>query len=178
MAGIYPAWLITKFQPASTLKTGSVKSSPQPAFLRKGLVVAQFSISVCLLIGLLLIGKQMNYMRHKDLGFDKDNIVIVNVAYENANQKMLLGNELNKISEIKEWSYSTSSLSGEGHWGTVMSLVGKDDPNQKQVTTIMTDDKYCSLYGLKLKAGRFLNTADTSLVSNSIPRDQRYADQS
>ena len=176
MAGIYPAWLITRFHPATALKTGSVNSSSQPTFLRKALVVTQFSISICLLIGLLLIGKQMNYMRHKDLGFDKDNIVTVPVQFsEDARQKKLFANELANIPGIKEWSFSTSSLSGEGHWGTVMSLVGKDDPNRKRVTTIMTDDKYCSLYGLKLKAGRFFTIADTSAVSGSLPESQRYA---
>ena len=176
MAGIYPAWIITKFHPATVLKAGSVKSSPQPAFLRKALVVTQFTISVCLLIGLLLIGKQMNYMRHKDLGFNKDNIIIVPTPFdESSNKKILFGNELKNIAGIKEWSFSTSSLSGEGHWGTVMSVVGKEDPNRKHVTTIMTDDKYCSLYGLKLKAGRFFTTADTSMVSRSLPEDKRYA---
>src|SRR5688572_30713559 len=73
MAGIYPAWIITRFRPADTLKAGSVNTNPKSAILRKGLVVMQFSISVCLLIGLLLIGKQMKYMREKSLGFDKDN---------------------------------------------------------------------------------------------------------
>lgn len=176
MAGIYPAWIITRFHPAITLKTGSVNAAPQSVFLRKGLVIAQFSISICLLIGLLLIGKQMNYMRHKDLGFDKDNIVTVPVSFnENIKEKILLGNELTNTPGIKDWSFSTSSLSGEGHWGTVMSVVGKNDPNQKSVTTIMTDDKFCSLYGLKLKAGRFFNIADTSAVSRSIPEGQRYA---
>ncbi|MDX2046234.1 MAG: FtsX-like permease family protein [Chitinophagaceae bacterium] len=176
MAGIYPAWIITKFHPATALKPGSVNSSSQPAFLRKALVVTQFSISVCLLIGLLLIGKQMNYMRHKDLGFDKDNIVTVPVQFdENTSQKKLFSNELSNIPGVKEWSFSTSSLSGESHWGTVMSLIGNDDPNRKPVTTIMTDEKYCSVYGLKLKAGRFFNLADTGAVSSSIPEGQRYA---
>jgi ABC-type antimicrobial peptide transport system permease subunit len=176
MAGIYPAWIITRFHPVTALKTGLVNSTSQSSFLRKGLVVTQFSISVCLLIGLLLIGKQMNYMRHKDLGFDKDNIVMVSVPFDdNKKDKVLLGNELAKIAGIKEWSFSTSSLSGEGHWGTVMSPIGKDDPNQKSVTTIMTDEKFCSLYGLKLKAGRFFNLTDTSAVSRSIPEGQRYA---
>ena len=77
LAGIYPAWIITRFQPASVLKSGSVNTNQETSLLRKGLVITQFSISVCLLIGLLLIGKQMNYMRHKNLGFDKDNIVMV-----------------------------------------------------------------------------------------------------
>jgi putative ABC transport system permease protein len=92
MAGIYPAWVITRFRPADTLKAGSVNSNPQSAFLRKGLVVVQFSISVCLLIGLLLIGRQMNYMHHKSLGFDKENIVILQLSPgNNMQEKALLG---------------------------------------------------------------------------------------
>jgi ABC-type antimicrobial peptide transport system permease subunit len=90
-------------------------------------------------------------------------------------EKKLLANELANIPGIKEWSLSTSSLSGEGHWSTLMSLIGKDDPNQKNVTTIISDDKFCSVYGLKLKAGRFFNLADTSAVSGSVPVGQRYA---
>jgi len=104
MAGIYPAWIITKFQPAATLKSGSVTVAPKSSLLRKGLVITQFSISVCLLIGLLLIGKQMNYMRHKYLGFDKENIVLVPVPFdENTKAKLLFGNDLSKISGIKEY---------------------------------------------------------------------------
>src|SRR6185436_16413871 len=86
-----------------------------------------------------------------------------------------LGNDLSKISGIKEYSFSTSSLSGEGHWGTIMSTVGFDDPNRKSVTTIMSDEKFCSLYGLKLKAGRFFNSSDTNAVSSSVPKGRRYA---
>jgi len=177
MAGIYPAFIITRFHPATTLKTGSVNTTPQSSWLRKGLVVTQFSISVCLLIGLLLIGKQMNYMQHKDLGFDKDNIAIVSVPFEqDIKKKLLFENELRNIPGIRRWSFSTSPPSGADgiHWGTVMSVVGQSDPNQKGVTTIMTDDKFCSLYELKLKAGRFFNISDTSAVSQSIPEGQRF----
>ena len=58
MAGIYPSWIITKFQPAITLKSGSVNANPQSSLLRKGLVVTQFSISICLLIGFCLLGNK------------------------------------------------------------------------------------------------------------------------
>lgn len=177
MAGIYPAFIITRFHPATTLKTGSVNTTPQSSWLRKGLVVTQFSISVCLLIGLLLIGKQMSYMQHKDLGFNKDNILMVSVPFEeDTKNKMLLTNELKNIPGIKGLSFSTSPPSGADgiHWGTVMSVVGHSDPNQKGVTTIMTDENFCSLYGLKLKAGRFFNIADTSAVAESVPRGQRF----
>ena len=177
MAGIYPAFIITRFHPATTLKTGSVNATPQSAWLRKALVVTQFSISVGLLIGLLLIGKQMNYMQHKDLGFDKDNIITVSVPFEeDTKNKLLFDNELRNIPGVKGWSFSTSPPSGADgiHWGTVMSLIGQSDPNQKGVTTIMTDDKFCSLYELKLKAGRFFNARDTSAVVQSVPEGQRF----
>jgi len=178
MAGLYPAWVITRFRPAETLKTGSVNTNPQSAVLRKALVVIQFSISVCLLIGLLLIGKQMNYMRHKSLGFDKDNIVILQLPFGgNMKEKALLSNELSSISGVKDWSYSTSPPSGDvnTHWFTMMSINGREDPNQKQVTLIMSDDKFCSLYDMQLKAGRIFNAADTNAVSGSLPGGQRFA---
>ena len=177
LAGIYPAWIITRFQPASVLKSGSVNTNQGTPLLRKGLVITQFSISVCLLIGLLLIGKQMNYLRHKNLGFDKDNVVMVRLPPGgNVAKKELLAAEFKTIPGVKDWSFSTSPPSGgeNTHWGTMMSIKGREDPNRKQVTLIMTDDKFCSMYGLQLKAGRFFNPADTIFVSESLPEGQRF----
>ncbi|HEU4858738.1 MAG TPA: FtsX-like permease family protein [Chitinophagaceae bacterium] len=177
MAGIYPAWIITRFNPASVLKSGSVNTGRQSPFLRKGLVVTQFSISICLLIGLLLIGKQMNYLRHKNLGFDKDNIVMMRLPPgDNIAKKELLAAEFKTIPGVKDWSFSSSPPSGgeNTHWGTMMSLVGREDPSRKQVTTIMTDDRFCTMYGLQLKAGRFFTIADTIAVSETLPEGQRF----
>jgi putative ABC transport system permease protein len=178
MAGLYPAWVITKFRPSTTLKSGSVNSNSQSALLRKGLVVVQFSVSVCLLICLLLIGKQMSFMREKDLGFNKDNVVMVSLPGDSdMKNKEILTSELQKIPGVKDWSFSTSPPSGDKniHWGTMMSLIGRDDPNRKQVTTLMTDDRFCRMYDLKLKAGRFFNLSDTNSISESLPENQRFA---
>jgi putative ABC transport system permease protein len=179
MAGLYPAWLITKFRPAATLKAGPAKVSPQSVLLRKGLVVAQFSISVCLLIAVLLIGRQMRYMRSKNLGFAKDNIITVRVPQNVPNSQAaieLFQSELSRVPSISQHSISTSPPSGENvHWGTGMSLIGREDPDRKPVTFICADDKYCSMYGFQLKAGRFPVASDTNFVSESLPEGQRYA---
>ncbi|HEV7781927.1 MAG TPA: ABC transporter permease, partial [Chitinophagaceae bacterium] len=177
LAGFYPAWLITKFHPATTLKSGSVNSNPQSALLRKGLVITQFSISVCLLIAVLLIGKQMNYMRTKDLGFDKDNILLVDFPGDKPAKKELFHTALLQDPQVKNISFSTSPPSGDErtHWGTVMSVIGNDDPNMKRVTTIMADDQFCPMYKMHLLAGRFPVTGDTAYVSNSLPEGQRFA---
>src|SRR5688572_251668 len=177
LAGVYPAWIITRFKPAVALKSGSVNSNPQSSFLRKALVVTQFSISVCLLIGLLLIGKQMNYLRHKSLGFDKDNVVMVPIpSGTTLSKKDLLAAELKTMPGVKDWSFSTSPPSGgeNTHWGTIMSTVGREDPNRKQVAMIMTDDRFCSMYGLQLRAGRFFTIDDTIAVSETLPEGQRF----
>jgi ABC-type antimicrobial peptide transport system permease subunit len=177
LAGMYPAWIITRFQPASVLKSGSVNANQGTPLLRKGLVITQFSISICLLIGLLLIGKQMNYMRHKNLGFDKDNIVTMQIPPGSSiAKKELFASELKTIPGVKDWSFSTSPPSGgeNTHWGTLMSTKGREDPNRKQVTLILGDDKFCSMYGLQLKAGRFFTIADTVAASESLPEGQRY----
>jgi ABC-type antimicrobial peptide transport system permease subunit len=128
-------------------------------------------------MALLLIGKQMDFMRNKNLGFEKDNIVIVSLPMgDKKKQTELLSNELSKIKGVKGWSYSTSPPSGgeNAHWSTLMSMVGPEDPNRKNVTTILSDDKYPELYGLQLIAGRFFNINDTSAVSESIPEGKRY----
>ena len=180
MAGLYPAWLISKFQPAETLKAGSASVSVQSVFLRKGLVIVQFTISICLLIGLLLIGKQINYMRSKDLGFQKDNIVSIPLPVYDANvtdpigKKNFLRTELLKIPQLKDLSFSTASFS-DGNWGTMMSLTDGKDPASKSVTLMFADEHFCSMYGFRLKAGRFLAPADTNSVSESLLKEKRYA---
>jgi putative ABC transport system permease protein len=179
LAGLYPAWVITKFRPASILKSGSANSNPYAAFFRKGLVVTQFTISVCLLIAVMLIGKQMNFMRHRDLGFDKDNVITMNLPGDENSQlkRDLLKRELSTLPQVKGIAYSTSPPSGgeNTHWSTLMSPVGLSDPGRQRVTTIYADDEYCSLYNLKLIAGRFFTAQDSSSVSESLPEGQRFS---
>lgn len=179
MAGLYPAWLITRFRPAVTLKSGPTRVNPRSVLLRKGLVVAQFSISVCLLIAVLLIGRQMNFMRTKNLGFAKDNIITVRVPQNvpKADAAIaLFQSELSNVSSISQYSISTSPPSGDNvHWGTMMSLIGRDDPERKSVTFICADEKYCHMYGFHILTGRFPVASDTNFVSESLPDGQKFA---
>ena len=172
IAGLYPAWLISKFQPAITLKSATSVADPRSSMLRKGLVVMQFSISIALLIALMFIGKQMNFLKNKNLGFDKENIVIVPIPDKVKSQAF--STELARITSITDISLSTSAPSGGGHWGTIMSLKDRDDPARQPVTTILADNRYCKMYDMQLKEGRFLIPSDTSAVSESVPEGQRF----
>ncbi len=173
LAGLYPAWVIARVQAVNSLKTGWSAGNKGSAGLRRGLVVAQFSLSVGLLIALMLISQQMELLRSKDLGFDKENTVMIDLP-GGANKAGFVA-ELSRIPQVTNLSFSTSPPSSDGHWGTMMSHTNGDDPNRKEVNTIMTDEHFCQFYGLELKAGRFLEATDTNSVSESLPVEQRFA---
>ncbi len=177
LAGLYPAWVIARFDPVSSLK--STWNSPSfgrgsGGGLRKGLVVAQFSISVALLIAVTLIAQQVNLLRSKSLGFDKDNMVDVSFErQENGDATAVLAAELSKIAAVKDVSFASASPSSKDHNITIMSSTDGDDPNRKAGTWVMTDDHFGPMYGLRLLAGRFLVAADTNAAAAALPAEQQ-----
>ena len=76
-SGIYPAFVLSAFEPMDILKGGKLASTENNARFRKGLVIFQSSISVICIIGTITIFNQMKYMRNKDLGFNKDQVMIL-----------------------------------------------------------------------------------------------------
>ncbi|MDT8393071.1 MAG: hypothetical protein RQ761_04470 [Bacteroidales bacterium] len=78
MAGIYPAFYMSSFNPNMVLK-GKMRSGKENGKLRRALVVVQFSISIILIVGTIIMYKQLNYMQKKDLGFDSDRIFVIAV---------------------------------------------------------------------------------------------------
>ncbi|MBK8292177.1 MAG: ABC transporter permease [Flammeovirgaceae bacterium] len=159
LVGLYPAWFISKYNPSLTLKAGSTTSGDHGSvWLRKGLVVVQFSISIGLLIALLVISEQVNYLRSKNLGFSKDNIINVEIE-PRSNKQTLFQNELRKIAQVKDVAFATATPSSQSHWGTRMNRAGREDPSRKEVTLIFGDGQFCKMYDLQLLAGRFLETS-------------------
>ncbi|HVE62068.1 MAG TPA: ABC transporter permease [Chitinophagaceae bacterium] len=155
LAGIYPALIISAFKPAAVLK-GAFKSSNKGIMLRKALVVSQFVITLILITGIVIINKQMSYIKHKDLGYNKDALLFLRV---NGNTDVIKGynafkNELENSPLISGVATSNSMIAGGLGSGGAETVDSKGNPLQVNTSRLRVDTNYLDVYGIKLLAGR------------------------
>lgn len=170
LAGSYPALLLSSFSPIESLK-GKLKVGKGGAFFRKTLVIFQFGISVLLIIGVVVIMNQMNFVKNTNLGFDKEQSMIV--RFDNldiSRNKKQFKNELLAIPSVQ----NVSLMSGEpGGFHDGYSFEAEANPTEKYLfNTEFTDLDFAKTLGLKIIAGRDLseNFATDSLHAVLINR--------
>lgn len=169
LAGLYPAWIIARLNPAANLRPGTKSIAGHgTSVLRRLLVVVQFTISIGLLISVVLIAQQVTYLRSKNMGYDRENVVTIPIG--KVNRTPALAAELGQIPQVKEFSFATGSPSTGEHWGAMISLTDGNDPNRVLPAMILADEHFCNLYDLKLVAGRLPVASDTNHVSDAVPQ--------
>ncbi len=151
LAGLYPALVLSGFQPIVVLK-GRFATGNKGMLLRKGLVVSQFTISIGLIVATLLVGVQLNYVRHQELGFSKEQELVLDT--QNDNHKVALKEEIRGLAGVSSVAMS-SNTPGSGAMNAYSII-----QNQKGVMQICSPDlffvdfDYIPQYQLKLVAGR------------------------
>jgi putative ABC transport system permease protein len=156
LAGIYPAFVISGFKPATILK-GQQGSSKGKAGLRKFLVVAQFSISIVLIIATMITYQQLQYMNNRDLGYNKDQVVTLRYFNELVPAYDAFYNELLKQTSVKNVSRSSRTPTGRllDSNGTAQVQKGDSLVNTTVVLkSIYTDQEFFETYEVTFAAGR------------------------
>lgn len=165
LAGSYPAIFMSAFSPIQALK-GKLKLGKGGSIFRQSLVVLQFSISVMLIIGTIVIVNQMHYIKSKSLGYDKEQTIVVSIdnndIYDHRRQ---FKDELQNSGAIS----SVSLMSGEP--GGFYDIHGFDAEGQQATfmsRTEFADFEYVKTLGLKMVAGRDLSPQFATDTTNSV----------
>ena len=180
VGGSYPAFYLSKFNPVNILK-GSLSKSSSNATLRRALVVIQFSISMIMLICTWVVYGQLKYLRNKDLGFNKEQVMNLSANTNKDVRSNILSfkNEVRKNPQVV--SVSTSqAVPGSGINFNLFSIETKNGFVDKGVDCYAIDEDYIKTLGMKMVKGRdFSGPADTLrriIVNENMVKEYGWGD--
>jgi putative ABC transport system permease protein len=171
LAGSYPAFYLTSLKPVSVLKgSGLFKGSVSAFFTRNALVVFQFTVSTTLIICTIVVYKQLIYNHTKDLGLDKQNVVIISNAGRLGQSQESLRQEILKMPEVLNASITTGIPSGRAFGDFYVPEVdaNRTRPGQDNIalSSFLVDDAFVPTLNMKMAQGRAFskNFADSASV--------------
>jgi putative ABC transport system permease protein len=168
LAGIYPALVLSSFKPVTVLK-GRFATGTKGILLRKGLVISQFTISIALIISTIIVYLQMNFMRSQDLGFSKDQMMVINSNGDPARDAFMHAAE--GLPNVKSVSMS-SSVPGGGNMGAYSKIQNvKGEMQIANLDLYFVDFDYLKQFNIKMAAGRmfsrqFMTDTTQSMILN------------
>jgi putative ABC transport system permease protein len=165
LSGSYPALLLSRFKPVLLLK-GFRLENKNDMSLRKGLVVFQFTLSIIMIIGTIVLFLQVRYLNNTDLGFNEDHLVVIDVNTRKARENHEpVKNEMAKIPAVKNVSV-TSRVPGEWKSYRTIKIKNTGSPDEHKVAYMFGADKeFLQTFEVTLLKGRnFINANDSTNV--------------
>jgi putative ABC transport system permease protein len=164
IAGSYPAFYLARLKPVSTLK-GHSTFTPKKLDLRTVLVVFQFTITIVLIVSTMVIGNQMNYIQTKDIGFNKDQLMVIDINSGQVRRSFqAMKNEFSKLPGVEEVAVS-SRVPGE--WKNIAEIfVKSQDKSDTKADSIQSffmgfDEDMLDTYKLRIIEGSFFSGSES-----------------
>jgi putative ABC transport system permease protein len=161
LAGFYPARVLSSYLPVLSLKGQGSQKLNRKSYLRKSLIVFQFTVSLVFIIGTIVIANQIHFILNKDLGFNKDAIITIHTDYNNPiTQVGVFANKVKQIPGVALITRHQQTPASTRHSGTVINYKGGGGV-KIDASFDICDENYVPLFGLKIIAGRNILHSDT-----------------
>jgi putative ABC transport system permease protein len=171
LSGSYPALFLSQFHPINVLK-GNLKVGAGNVLFRNGLVVAQFVVSIMLLVGTVVVYNQLQFIKHKNLGFDKENLLYVPMTGDLWAKFAALKTELKQNPLTSTYSI-TQELPTDLHTGTLdVQWDGKDPNTQPVFYSMAVDAHFTDIFQMKLLSGRSFSREFKADTANYIVNER------
>ncbi|HEY5916903.1 MAG TPA: ABC transporter permease, partial [Chryseolinea sp.] len=152
IAGSYPALYLSGFNPVTVLK-GKLNSSVGEVWVRKGLVAFQFALSIILIVSVLVLYKQIDFVQRQNLGYNKDNVIYFDVEGRvNGNHETFLS-EIKRVPGIQNAASSTHDMVGHA-WSSGINWEGKQPDQNVRVQIMAVNADFLETLGMEMKEGR------------------------
>ena len=168
IAGSYPALYLSGFNPVTILK-GKLESSIGELWTRRGLVVMQFSLSVILIVSVVVVYKQIEFIQNKNLGYDKDNIIHFGIEGRVKESTETFVSEIKRIPGVINASTTTHDMIGH-NWSAGIGWEGKNPEDNTQFQIAMVNYDLIETLDMKMVTGRSFSrdfaTDNTGIIFN------------
>lgn len=174
VAGSYPSLYLSSFNPVFVLKGLKIKTGGA-TFIRKGLVVLQFTISIVLIISTIIIYQQIQHVKGRNLGFNKNNLVEMDVQGDMQNHFASIKQELINTGVVENVALSDHETIYSGNNTTSIDWQGKDPNSSILISQRLVSPEFVNTSGMQIISGRDFNYTDIAeLTSDFRTKDPDY----
>ncbi len=153
LGGAYPAFMLASQSPVVAFK-GMAKAGPRAILLRRSLVVLQFTVSIGVLVGMLVIQRQLDFIQSKELGYDKENIITFTMIRKVRANYSTIKSELLALPGVNSVTAANQNMSLNDAWTDELVWEGKNPGDKRQFSVFVVDHDFLKTYSIQVATGR------------------------